>query len=115
MHHKLIIKGIRAIIPGGISEQDFSAASEMDEFSSKELLSIFLHNGIGKLDDNIVNFQSSDRVHASIFAIQNGASIEDVSEFLSWQNFEELVFLILEENGFQVQKNLILTKLDVRS
>ena len=37
MHHKLIIKGIRAIIPGGISEQDFSAASEMDEFSSKEL------------------------------------------------------------------------------
>ena len=110
MHHKLIIKGIRAIIPGGISEQDFSAASEMDEFSSKELLSIFLHNGIGKLDDNIVNFQSSDRVHASIFAIQNGASIEDVSEFLSWQNFEELVFLILEENGFQVQKNLILTK-----
>ena len=110
MHHKLIIKGIRAIIPGGISEQDFSAASEMDEFSSKELLSIFIHNGIGKLDDNIVNFQSSDRVHASIFAIQNGASIEDVSEFLSWQNFEELVFLILEENGFQVQKNLILTK-----
>ena len=57
MHHKLIIKGIRAIIPGGISEQDFSAASEMDEFSSKELLSIFLHNGIGKLDDNIVKDQ----------------------------------------------------------
>ena len=110
MHHKLIIRGIRAIIPGGVSEHDFSVASEMDEFSAKELLQIFLHNGIGVLDENIVEFQNSDRIKASIFAIRNGATIEDVSEFLSWQNFEELVSRVLDENGFQVQKNLVLTK-----
>tara|TARA_B100000929_G_C15494881_1_gene415670 strand:- start:965 stop:1582 length:618 start_codon:yes stop_codon:yes gene_type:complete len=106
----LIIKGIRAIISGGISELDFSAASELDDFSAKELLRIFVQNGIGKFDENIVKFQNSDKIHASIFAITNGASIEEVSEFLSWQDFEELVSRILEENGFQVQKNLILTK-----
>jgi len=110
LHHKLIIRGIRAIIPGGISEHDFSVASEMDEFSAKELLQIFLQNGIGVLDENIVEFQNSDRIKASIFAIRNGATIEDVSEFLSWQNFEELVSRVLDENGFIVQKNLILTK-----
>ena len=110
MHHKLIIRGIRAIIPGGVSEHDFSVASEMDEFSAKELLQIFLQNGIGVLDQNIVDFQNSDRIKASIFAIRNGATIEDVSEFLSWQNFEELVSRVLDENGFIVQKNLILTK-----
>ena len=110
MHHKLIIRGIRAIIPGGVSEHDFSVASEMDEFSAKELLQIFLQNGIGVLDENIVEFQNSDRIKASIFAIRNGATIEDVSEFLSWQNFEELVSRVLDENGFNVQKNLILTK-----
>ena len=110
MHHKLIIRGIRAIIPGGISEHDFSVASEMDEFSAKELLQIFLQNGIGILDENIVEFQNSDKIKASIFAIRNGATIEDVSEFLSWQNFEELVSRVLDENGFIVQKNLILTK-----
>ena len=110
MHHKLIIRGIRAIIPGGVSEHDFSVASEMDEFSAKELLQIFLQNGIGILDENIVEFQNSDRIKASIFAIRNGATIEYVSEFLSWQNFEELVSRVLDENGFIVQKNLILTK-----
>ena len=110
MHHKLIIRGIRAIIPGGVSEHDFSVASEMDEFSAKELLQIFLQNGIGVLDENIVDFQNSDRIKASIFAIRNGATIEDVSEFLSWQDFEELVSRILDENGFHIQKNLILTK-----
>ena len=110
MHHKLIIRGIRAIIPGGVSEHDFSVASEMDEFSAKELLQIFLQNGIGVLDENIVDFQNSDRIKASIFAIRNGATIEDVSEFLSWQNFEELVSRVLDENGFHIQKNLILTK-----
>ena len=110
MHHKLIIRGIRAIIPGGISEHDFSVASEMDEFSAKELLQIFLQNGIGVSGENIVEFQNSDRIKASIFAIRNGATIEDVSEFLSWQNFEEVVSRVLDENGFQVQKNLVLTK-----
>ena len=110
MHHKLITRGIRGIIPGGISELDFSAASEIDEFSAKELLGIFIENGIGVLDNGIVNFQNSDKILASIFAITNGASIEDVAEFLSWQNFEELVTCILEESGFQVEKNLILTK-----
>ena len=110
MHHKLIIRGIRAIIPDGISPHDFATASEMDEFSAKELLQIFIHNGIGRLDENIVEFHDSDRISASVFAIRNGANIEDVSEFLSWQNFEELVSHILDENGFQVQKNLILTK-----
>ena len=110
MHHKLIIRGIRAIIPGGVSEHDFSVASEMDEFSAKELLQIFLQNGIGILDENIVEFQNSDKIKASIFAIRNGATIEDVSEFLSWQNFEGLVSRVLDENGFIVQKNLILTK-----
>ena len=110
MHHKLIIRGIKAIIPGGVSEHDFSVATQMDEFSAKELLQIFLQNGIGVLDQNIVDFQNSDRIKASIFAIRNGATIEDVSEFLSWQNFEELVSRVLDENGFHIQKNLILTK-----
>jgi len=110
LHHKLIIRGIRAIIPGGVSEHDFSVATQMDEFSAKELLQIFLQNGIGVLDENIVDFQNSDRIKASIFAIRNGATIEDVSEFLSWQNFEELVSRVLDENGFHIQKNLILTK-----
>jgi len=110
LHHKLIIRGIKAIIPGGISEHDFAIASEMDEFSAKELLQIFVQNGIGRLDESSFEFQDSDRISASVFAIRNGATIEDVSEFLSWQNFEQLVSHILDENGFDVQKNLILTK-----
>ena len=59
-----------------MSEHDFAIASQMDEFSAKELLQIFLQNGIGVLDQNIVDFQNSDRIKASIFAIRNGATIE---------------------------------------
>ena len=110
MHHKLIIRGIKAIIPGGISAHDFAIASQVDEFSAKELLQVFVQNGIGRLDENTVEFQDSDRITASVFAIRNGATVEDVSEFLSWQDFEELVSRILDENGFHIQKNLILTK-----
>jgi len=110
LHHKLISKGISGIIPDGISELDFSVVSEIDEISAKELLNLFVKNGIGSYDSNIVYFQENDKIHAAIFAISNGASIEDVSEFLNWRDFEVLVGRILEENEFEVTKNLILTK-----
>ena len=110
MHHKLIIRGIKAIIPGGISAHDFAIASQVDEFSAKELLQVFVQYGIGRLDEKIVEFLDSDSISSAVFAIRNGATVEDVSEFLSWQDFEELVSRILDENGFHIQKNLILTK-----
>lgn len=110
MNYNLLIKGISAIIPGHISDLDFSVLSKLDMISSKELLDIFVHNGIGKLDNNSVNFHSSDKIRGAIFVLENGAPIEDVSELLNWKDFENLVSQILLEKEFDVEKNLILTK-----
>ena len=110
MNYNLLIKGISAIIPGHISNLDFSILSKIDRTSSKELLDIFVQNGIGELDDNSVNFHSSDKIRGAIFALENGAPIEDVSELLNWRDFEVLVSQILLENGFQIERNVILTK-----
>jgi len=110
LNYNLLIKGISAIIPGHISDLDFSVLSKLDMISSKELLDIFVHNGIGKLDNNSVNFHSSDKIRGAIFVLENGAPIEDVSELLNWKDFENLVSQILLEKEFDVEKNLILTK-----
>ena len=110
MNYNLLIKGISAIIPGHISDLDFSVLSKLDMISSKELLDIFVHNGIGKLDNNSVNFHSSDKIRGAIFVLENGAPIEDVSELLNWKDFENLVSQILLEKEFDVERNLILTK-----
>ena len=50
------------------------------------------------------------KLKAAFTAITNGYPIEEVSECLDWRDFEGLVSQILLENGFEVEKNVILTK-----
>ena len=111
MNPKLAVKGINGIIEGGISVTDFAVVTELDEISAKELLYTLLQNGIGTWNDDLVDFDiPHDRLQTALFAITLGATIEDVSEYLTWRDFEAITGIILEENGFDVTKNLVLTK-----
>ena len=111
MNPKQVVKGINGILEGGISITDFSIASELDEISAKELLYTLVQNGIGTWNDDLVDFDiPNDRLQTASFAINLGATIEDVSEYLTWRDFESLTGLILEEKDFDVTKNLIFTK-----
>ena len=111
MNPKLVVKGINGVIEGGVSVTDFSVMCELDEITSKEILYTLVQNGIGTLTDDLVDFQiPNDRLQTAMFAINLGATVEDVSEFLTWRDFESLTGLILEQKDFDVTKNLILTK-----
>ena len=111
MNPKLVVKGINGIIEGGVSVTDFSVICELDEITAKELLYTLVQNGIGVLNDDLVDFDiPNDRLQTALFAINLGATVEDVSEFLTWRDFESLTAVILEENDFDVTKNRILTK-----
>ena len=111
MNPKLVVKGINGILEGGVSLTDFSIVSELDEISAKELLYTLVQNGIGTWNDDLVDFDiPNDRLQTALFAINLGATIEDVSEYLTWRDFESLTGLILEEKNFDVTKNLIMTK-----
>ena len=111
MNPKQVVKGINGIIEGGVSVTDFSIVTELDEISAKELLYTLVQNGIGTWNDDLVEFDiPNDRLQTALFAIKFGATIENVSEYLTWQDFESITGLILEEKDFDVTKNLILTK-----
>ena len=111
MNPKLVTKGIVGIIEGGVSVTDFSIICEFDEITAKELLYTLVQNGIGELNDDVVDFDvPNDRLQTALFAINLGADVEDVSEYLNWKDFESLTGIILEARDFEVTKNLILTK-----
>ena len=111
MNPKLVVKGLNGIIEGGVSVTDFSVICELDEINAKELLYTLVQNGIGILNDDVVDFDiPHDRLQTALFAINLGADLEDVSEYLNWKDFESLTGIILEEKDFEVIKNLILTK-----
>ena len=111
MNPKQVVKGISGILEGGVSITDFSIVTELDEISAKELLYTLVQNGIGTWNDDLVDFDiPNDRLETALFAITLGATIEDVSEYLTWRDFESITGLILEEKDFDVTKNLIFTK-----
>ena len=111
MNPKLVVKGINGVIEGGVTVTDFSVICELDEITAKELLYTLVQNGIGILNDDLVDFDiPNDRLQTALFAINLGATVEDVAEYLTWRDFESLTGLILEQKDFEVTKNLILTK-----
>lgn len=107
---KALIKGINGIIPGGISIKDFSMVSETDQTNAKKILEELIKNGIGEKDGDIFDFSSGDRLKAGLYAIKEGASIDEVAEHLGWKDFEGLVAEILEAKDFASIRNMMLKK-----
>ena len=110
MQLKPLTKGIAGIIPGGISVIDFAVIAQTDQISAKEILNILVANKIGSFDVDVVTFNSVDKLRAALFAISQGAPIEEVSIYLDWKDFEGIVAEILQSKNFSIIKNLILTK-----
>ncbi|MBM3896266.1 MAG: restriction endonuclease [Thaumarchaeota archaeon] len=77
---------------------------------AKKILESFVKNGIGRFEDDVIDFDSADKLKAAIFAIKSGATVDEVAVYLDWRDFEGLVAKIFEAKGFSVIKNLMLTK-----
>ncbi len=107
---KSLTKGITGIIPGGVSVIDFAVVAETDQISAKEILNVLVANKIGSFEGEIINFTQGDKLLAALFAIKQGAPIEDVSIFLNWRDFEGIVAEILLSKDFSIIRNLVLKK-----
>ena len=107
---KPLTRGIAGVIPGGISVIDFAIVAETDQISAKAILNVLVANDIGSFEGEIINFNQGDKLKASLFAIEQGAPIEEVSINLNWRDFEGIVAEILQSKDFSIIKNLILTK-----
>jgi hypothetical protein len=106
----LLIKGISGIIPDGISIKDFAVITGVDENKAKEILDVLIQNEIGKINEELVNFEDGDKLRAAIFAIKNGGPVEEVSQYIDWKDFEGLVAKILDSKNFDVLQNLRMKK-----
>jgi len=58
------------------------------------------------LKDNLIEANSSSRLKLAAKAALIGVDIEQLSNLLCWQEFEEIVAFALQSNGFTVQTNV---------
>ncbi len=105
-----MIGGLKGIIPGGVSVDDFCAVTGMGSEDSGLILAGLVKDGIGSTEDQFYYFQDGDRLRIAIGLLEGGLQADDVSEALGWRDFEGLTAQILSSGGFAVMRNMILTK-----
>ncbi|WP_297464276.1 hypothetical protein [Nitrosarchaeum sp.] len=107
---QIMLSGLKGIIPGGISVEDFSVVIKSNIVDSQNILDGYVKYGIGKKQDDMYYFEDGDKLKAAIQLIKNGGPLDEISVLLDWKDFEGLVAEILFSKNFAIIKNLILTK-----
>ncbi|QLH11816.1 hypothetical protein DSQ20_03275 [Nitrosarchaeum sp. AC2] len=105
-----MLSGLKGIIPGGISVEDFSVVIKSNIVDSQNILDGYVKYGIGKKQNDMYYFEDGDKLKAAIQLIKNGGPLDEISVLLDWKDFEGLVAEILFSKNFAIIKNLILTK-----
>lgn len=108
--NQIMLSGLKGIIPGGISVEDFSVVIKSNIVDSQSILDGYVKYGIGKKQDDMYYFKDGDKLKAAIQLIKNGGPLDEISVLLDWKDFEGLVAEILFSKNFAIIKNLILTK-----
>lgn len=113
LNNSLLIQALQGIQPGTISHREFQKLAGMtDRTLVLRLLDLLAENGIGTAQLSLqktrrtIVFSESDRLSASLLAIQNGCDIERVSAILNWKDFEALAARVLELTGYVTSKNV---------
>ncbi len=105
-----MIVGLKGIMPGGISAEDFSAVTQLGVVDSKTVLDEFARDGIGAKQDSLYYFEDGDKLKIAIALLEKGLPIDEISVALDWRDFEGLTGEILALKDFTVIKNMILAK-----
>ncbi|MCL1977488.1 MAG: NERD domain-containing protein [Candidatus Bathyarchaeota archaeon] len=58
------------------------------------------------LNSEVVEVSVNDRLKLAVKAVSLGADIQQISDLLCWQEFEEITAMALHNNGFVVYKNV---------
>jgi len=58
------------------------------------------------LKNDIIEVNGANRLKIAVKAVSLGADIQTVSDFLAWQEFEEIAAYALKSNGYTVSHNL---------
>lgn len=110
MQFDLLVKALAAIEPE-TNLQKFQVASGIASKSvAKSVIDFLASNDIGVISKSAIKFSGSDRLYATMLALQLGCDIEQASRHLSWRDFEKLASEVLASFGYRTQTNVRLIK-----
>jgi len=101
----LIISILKLTVNGSVSRECLNKDAKIASGIALKLLRRLQNGGIVYLKGNMVEADGSCRLKLAVKAVALGADIERISDFLRWQEFEDITAMALERNGYIVAKN----------
>ncbi|MGQ9719570.1 MAG: NERD domain-containing protein [Nitrososphaerales archaeon] len=100
-----IIKLIPYIADGEHHIMEMSSGCGLNPETLLEVLRFLERENIARIDGDKVRFEKGARVLSSVSTVKLGSGIDEVSKFLSWKDFEELVSFVMASNNYRVYRN----------
>jgi len=105
VERELIISVLKLTRNGSISFEVLSKDARIPLGVTENLLEKLQNNGLVYLRNRIIDTNSLKRLKLAVHAVQLGADLERVSNFLDWKEFENIATIAFERNNYSVKKN----------
>ena len=86
--------------------QSISQDSKIPSLITSQMLKKLQNQYLIEINDEFIEADTQMRLGLAIKAIELGADIENISNFLAWQEFEEMAAIALNKNGYVTKKNV---------
>lgn len=77
---------------------------------ARSVVDFFAAAGIGRHSGTGISFSHADRMKAAMTCMQRGSDVHELSERISWKDFEQLAFESLKSFGYQTRTNVRFVK-----
>lgn len=102
----LLISILKLTKNGPVIRESINREAKIPSTVALKLLRKMQTDGLVYLEGDMVEASSGGRLKLAVRAVELGADVERMSNFLSWQEFEDIAALALERDGYVVAKNV---------
>ncbi len=103
---ELLISVLKLTKNGPASLENINKTAKLPASVAWKLIEKLQNEGLLYFEGDMVKADSDSRLKLAVKAVELGADVERISDFLKWQEFEDIAALALKENGYSVTKNV---------
>ena len=105
MNEKLLLTIIKYATLNSVNNKKIFEETQIPKNTIIRNINNLVEDNLLTITHGIVEASFDQRIQLAIYAIKEGIDIEKVCRALSWREFEDIVILILEYNGFKTLKH----------
>jgi Holliday junction resolvase-like predicted endonuclease len=106
MNVNLLLALLKTSLGGPVNVAILSEETQMPvKVIEQDLLSLARNDLITGIKGQEIELSEENRLNLAVFSLEEGADIEKVCRVLGWDEFEDLVARVLEQNNYRTQKH----------